>query len=249
MSDHDPTPAVPSFKKTEVKYAVVPADAGKAMTVLSLAEPSPVERQIWFFDTATLDLFGQGLILRARKTIRGDEPHDVTVKLRGDRVAAIGPEHLNVTEGKAKIEGDQAGTDAARPAYSHTVECAAAAIDAVAGGAAVETLFSSEQRKFLAEFMQTVTLAALAPRGPVPAKVWKLAPGVFPHELTAELWQVTEPPLLEISDKLDAAKAPSFASQLVAFLGEKNSVRFDPTSKTEFVLKHFPASAPSAGIS
>jgi len=238
------------FKKTEVKYAVVADDTDAASKLLSLVEPSTVEREIWFFDTAGRDLFAQGLILRARKTVRGSEPNDVTVKLRGDRVAAVGPERLTVVEGEAKLEGDQGGTAEARPSYSHTVERDGKVIDAVAnGGAALETLFSSEQRNFLAEFMHDVTFAALAPRGPVPARVWDLDDGVFPHKLTAELWRVAERPLLEISHKVDSGKAPDFATKLVTFLGEENGVRFDPISKTEFVLERFGASAPGAAAS
>jgi len=228
-----------AFVKTEVKYLVLEGDEAIGRHLFELDPPSDVERSIWFFDTSALDLFRQGVILRARVTRSGDKPSDVTFKLRGPQVANLQESDMHLSA-DTKFEGDQAGTGTARPSYSLTVaHNSDEAILKVAGGAAlVRTLFSAEQQSLITRFVPGATLEDVSPCGPVPSQTWNLPKGKFPHELTAELWQVGSRPVLEFSDKMDAAKAAAFAAKLSAFLDEEH-IRFDPSSKTELALQHF----------
>src|SRR6478752_2706985 len=94
-----------AFVKTEVKYLVLEGDEAIGRHLFELDPPSDVERSIWFFDTSALDLFRQGVILRARVTRSGDKPSDVTFKLRGPQVANLQESDMHLSA-DTKFEGD-----------------------------------------------------------------------------------------------------------------------------------------------
>src|SRR5262249_31182774 len=159
--DADPT----QTENVEIKVAVPVG----ALTALGLGDANTDKTQdVWFFDTDVLALFDRGLILRARKVHNGGDdtrvrarPRDVTQTARG-WLALPG----------AKCEVDRT-LDHAASACSLTADAAKDRIDAVAAGAAIDSLYTADQLVFLGS-VAVVDFASLRRLGPIPSTVWKL---------------------------------------------------------------------------
>jgi hypothetical protein len=97
---------MPPPEKIEVKLAFMSEDTSKAFAVLALSDPPKEEKRIHFFDTAKLAFFDRGLILRARQTVTGGDPDDVTLKVRGTGAPDAANRFFAAAGGDAKFEGD-----------------------------------------------------------------------------------------------------------------------------------------------
>jgi hypothetical protein len=222
----------------EIKVTVSERKERAAEKAFKLDPEAGQQRSIFFFDTHELDLFGKGVVLRARK-VKGDKD-DSTVKIR--------PVDPSKIRGKwrgqdgFKIEADGVGESMIRSA-SLTVGQRRNEIDEVAQGKrSIGKLFSSDQETFLSEVSPaSFDLTALAVLGPVEAFRWKFKNPGLPFEITAENWRLPDKrDLLEVSIKVPGAQAAAASAAFTAFL---TALDLKPEggqqTKTRVVLEFF----------
>lgn len=225
----------------EVKVTVIERDETKALRELGLERDDAERRRIFFFDTRKLDLFGNGVCLRARE-MGGDES-DSTVKIR-----PVGPERVADKWRKKsgfKVEADAVGAKEIVCSASFTVEQKSKEIDQVASGSrAIAKLFSAEQEDFLAAMAPIpVDFDALVPLGPVAVLRWKCRHAGLPYELCTEEWRLPDGrDVVEISIKVEPAQAAAAQGALRGFLA---GLQIEPEprqqTKTRMALEYFAA--------
>jgi hypothetical protein len=221
--------------RTELKVTIEPNDIRRARYRLSLVNAQSQERQIWFFDTAALDLFGAGVILRARE-IDG-EPDDSTVKLRPFELADLDTQFRALDGLKCEIDRSP---DTATSACSLKVEQDEGEIADVGGGdRAIDKLFSSEQEAMLAAHGPAIGWDALVPLGPIQARVWTLRSDELLDKVTAELWYMPDgTQTLELSMKVDGEDAELGMAELIDFVeGRGLMLDKEQESKTRRALE------------
>jgi hypothetical protein len=228
----------PAIRAVEVKITARIEDEETVLRLLKATGEEPQARTIYFFDTATLELFDAGLVLRARK-IEG-ETDDTTVKLRPVDPARI-PINWMKTDG-FEIEMDRVG-DAQVISAKLTASQARGEIDeAVAGRRPLRKLFSKDQERLIAEFgPQDVGWDALVPMGPIAVRKWKIDAERLGHEVVAERWKLpVGSDLVELSIKVDPLEAAAAADAFLAFLESLGlDVGGDQQTKTRGALTFF----------
>ena len=236
-----PDPIRTSIIKPErpVMFLPVPEkieDTAKALTELGLSDPPREEKRIHFFDTEGLLLFDRGLILRVRQTVAGGDPEDVTVKVRGLGAPDVAARFLAAATGDVKYEGDQNVGRPELPSFSVTTKPGSAALTSIlAGDQALETVLDDTGKTLLRE-IKGADPAGITCLGPIRSRSWKLKPPGFSGKVTAELWDLADVSLLEISDKAPRAAAAALAAQLIGLLAGTGIRQLD-SSKTRFALE------------
>ena len=241
--------------KIEIKFAVDGEDTEKAMAFLGLTGPPDEERTVHFFDQKDpekekLRLLKNGLIVRVRQTLRGNDPDDATFKLRsdpGDSAAAKAAKEFGEThDGEAKFEGDQNAGKDERQSFSIKRSFDPRVVSRVLTGTAdLGSLFGPDAKTLLER--AGFSFGDLQYFGPIWAQVWKLKLPETNTTVTAELWHAGTKHLLEISDKKsrDGNKAADFAKELQKVMLDHAKVKQLEGSKTEFALQQFqPARLP-----
>jgi hypothetical protein len=228
--------------RAELKVTIEPADIRRARYRLSLANAQGQQRQIWFFDTPALDLYGAGVILRARE-IEG-EPDDSTLKLRPFEMTDLATQ-FRALDG-LKCEVDRL-PDTATPACSLKIEQDDGEIAAVGeGDREIDKLFSSEQEAMFAAYGPAIDINALAPLGPIHARVWTLRSDALLDKVTAELWYMPDgTQTLELSMKVDADDAELGMAELLDFIEDRGlMIDKEQESKTRRALEALAATLP-----
>ena len=234
------TRATAGTEAIEVKVTVVDSDETMALRKFGLTRKNGEQRRIFFYDTRQLNLFKQGICLRAR-AMKGDEC-DSTVKIR-----PVVPERLAGKWRKRdgfKVEADAIGTKVIRSA-SFTVTQKPKEIGQVArGGRPIAKLFSGEQEEFLKDMAPVaIDFTKLVALGPVAVLRWKFRNEGIPYELCAEEWRLPDGrDVIEISIKAKQAQAAAAQAALEGFLAE---LGIDPEhrqqTKTRTALEYFAA--------
>jgi hypothetical protein len=158
-----------------------------------------VLREVFFFDTPDLALFGKGLVLRARRTQGADD--DTVIKLRPAVPDELSPE---VRASKnLKVEMDVTRESYVISASLKARRPAGAVRGTVHDGRPLERLFSKEQRAFFADNAPAgIGWDSLIPLGPILVVLLKFIPEGFPRRATIEQWHYPgEVPLVELSTK------------------------------------------------
>jgi hypothetical protein len=182
-------------------------------------------------------LFDRGLILRVRQTVAGGDPDDATVKLRGPGAPDAAERFLAAATGDAKYEGDQNVGRMESPSFSITTKPVSAALTSIlAGEQALETVLDDTGKTLLRE-IKGADPAVITCLEPIRSRSWKLEPPGFSGKVTAELWDLADVSLLEISDKAPRAAAAGLAAQLIGLLADTDIRQLD-SSKTRFALEH-----------
>jgi hypothetical protein len=207
----------------------------------------PQKVWIYFFDTASLDLFNtHKVILRARS--KANKEDDSTVKLRKVQAGWTFSEWRD-TKGEFKVEGDWVGDKVIRSASFSMPRPEGQIERVVEGKDDIEKLFSKEQERFLKEAISTeVDFLTLKVLGPIEVYKWKES---FPNvdgEICLEYWQLENPKdvlqdkkeILELSVKATLDNYHQIHEQFNRFL-ETHGI--DPTAeqapKTLTALKFF----------
>jgi hypothetical protein len=216
---------------TEYKVLADQASVPEIKKTFGLAGRGKV-LQVYFYDTAGLDLYGRGRVLRARA---GAKNGDITVKMR-PAPAVIPPEVLAAPNFKCEFDRT---AGASVYACSLSREKTAAQIAAAArGGLKLEKLFKRKQEAWLGD-LDWRNLLVL---GPVKSESWQAnRPGL--GELAFESWTLPGgPSFFEISFR--ATGAPEAAEEKIkAFhkelerLGVKLAA--DQSSKTYAAMAFF----------
>jgi hypothetical protein len=223
--------------KAELKVTIAPSHIRRARYRFGLWNDESESRNIWFFDTTSLDLYNAGMILRARE-IDGDDD-DSTVKLRPFTRPELDDELRANDDMKCEIDRDP---DGATSACSLKIEQAEGQIDdVVAGDRQLRVLFSAEQEYMFDVHGPGLAMSELVPLGPIPARVWTLRTDEVPEKVTAELWYMPDgSQVLELSTKVDVDDADDAMDDLLDFVSDRD-IDLDATqeSKTKRALEGF----------
>jgi len=217
----------------EVKVLLDPDAIDVAIARFGLRTSKAAARDVWFYDTESLDLFDQGLTLRARKKKSDDD--DSTVKLRPVLPEDVAPEWFD--ESGFKCEEDWTG-DRHVGSCSLTVTQDPGEIDDVGDGLrAVKALFSNEQETFAdTSAAGPVDYEALLPLGPIDARVWTVKTSSL-GKLTFEHWDVAgELELCEVSLRVSEDDAEAIQQKLAAYLAKKGLATTEAETKTKSSL-------------
>jgi hypothetical protein len=240
-------PVHPTVKDIEIKVNVAGEDAEWATRELGLAASDAKRRRIWFYEhvdgiggSGALPLFRRQVIVRVRRMSGGDG--DITIKLRGTDLvlpeAWIGPAQGDGW--KFKIEGDWTGQRHATAA-SLTVDVEDVNdVEDGAGAPDLEVLVTDRQVSFLhASLDLPIDVSALEGIGPIDARTWSPTTVGFDEDVAAERWRAGELEFLELSLRVNAARALDVQAAFERFLTDRR-VRASSLeqTKTETVLRH-----------
>ena len=218
----------------EVKLLLTPPEDQVAVTALNVKNKAV--GLVYFFDTNTLDLLSQGVIVRLRQGIKDD----LTVKLRvpkGEKVSDP------ATEQEAfKCEVDLNG-DGANPAYSISRKYTGNPLPQT--GYDISRLFSPGQRKLIEERRASIDWSRVERVVEIRTTVWQSKTQAHFNKLTLELWEWPVGSILELSTKAGSDAGPMTYAALQDLVSSKGlSMSRDQRSKTGTVLEsimHHPA--------
>lgn len=200
----------------EVKVSLPASSIGKAQKTLGLKDAKGEARTIWFYDTAALELFDKGIILRSRHSAGG--PDDTTVKLRPMDARTADPSWSSVQG--FKCEQDRTAQHTVT-SCSLTRDAQRGAIDLAAKGPpAIAELFDGDQKRFLGEYAPlTIDWASLRALGPIDSRAWKFDAGPLDRKLSAERWLLPDgTQLFEVSTRVPASEADAMQGELERYL-------------------------------
>jgi hypothetical protein len=218
----------------EVKLLLSSAEDQAAVSALNVKKEAM--GFVYFFDTNTLDLLSQGVIVRLRQGI----DNDLTVKLRlpkGEKVSDSATE-----EETFKCEVDLLG-DGANPSYSISSRYTGNSLPQT--GFDIARRLSPGQKKLLEETKAYIDWSRVERIVEIRATAWQSK--TWPHfnKLTLELWEWPEGRILELSTKAGSNAGPMTYAMLQDLVRSKSlSLSRDQRSKTSTVLEsitHHPA--------
>jgi hypothetical protein len=218
----------------EVKLLLSPTEDQAAVTALNVRKE--MTGFIYFFDTNTLDLLSQGVIVRLRQGI----DNDLTVKFRpskGEKFSDLATE-----EETFKCEIDFTG-DGASPTYSISRRYAGNPLPQT--GYDISHLLSPGQKKLLEETKISIDWSRVNRIVEIRATAWVSKTQPHFNKLELELWEWPDGRILELSTKVGSDAGPMTYAQLQGLVTSKVlSLSRDQRSKTNTVLEsamHLPA--------
>jgi hypothetical protein len=228
--------------KAEIKLLVSPASIDKAMKALSLASPAPKHYRVYFVDTQDLKLIARGVILRLRDKGKKDHPEtETTVKFRpDDQSKAPDPEWPTEVKKETEwiINKGQNVSYALKNELPGTerLENPEKNLDA---------LFSQDQKAFFEKITrEKFDSLALRVFGPIPADVWEWEePDV--KEVSAELWQLGDERIFELSRKAKADALEKKAAKFAKAFKDRVEIDPKPESKTRKAMEYFSKATPT----
>jgi hypothetical protein len=195
-------------------------------------------RQVFFFDTPDLVLNHHGIIVRARRAQGGVD--DSVVKLR-----PVVPKELPA-ELRA-LPGFGVEVDAMPGGFVCSARLKASprpgkVREAVAGERSTRSLFTKQQRAFLAQHApEGIGIDDLSVLGPILVLKLKFAPRGYGRRLVAELWNYPDGSrILELSTKCAPSEAFDVAARTRVFLDERGiDLAGEQQTKTKTALEFF----------
>jgi hypothetical protein len=222
----------------ELKLTVPDSERRSAVTALGLDPLDAQLRQIWFLDTATLDLDKAGVVARVRRVQR--RQHDSVVKLRPVVPDQIDKGLRRLPDFVVELDA-MPGGHTCSASFKGTVG-RSAILDAVAGRRPVRKLFSREQRAFFeAHAPEGLALDDLAFLGPINVLKLKCTPPGLDRRLAVELWLYPDGSrILELSTKCRPDEAFQVAATTRGCLTELGiDLTGEQQTKTRTALTYF----------
>ena len=241
MSDEDLGQLLGLIKgadSVELKLTVPASGHGSAMAALGMDPLDAQIRQVFFFDTPTLDLNKKGVVVRARR-IQG-KGGDSVVKLR-----PVVPDELPAGLRKSPNFGVEVDTMPGGYVCSASLKGKVGRNEpreVAAGTRPIRKLFSSAQRAFFAEHAPDgIALDDLTVLGPLTLFKLKFAREGFSWPLVAELWMYPDySRILELSTKCLPAEALHVAAEARVFLSKLGvDLSGEQQTKTKAALEFF----------
>ena len=200
----------------ELKLTVPDRDQRPAVKALGIDPLSAQLRQVFFFDTPDLTLHQQGVILRARRTKKGERQRR--------EAAPRGPE-------RGLPRAAKPGRVRRRSRFH-------------AGRVRVLRDPRRQQRSFLEQSVPgSVVIDELSILGPVTVLKLKFTPQGYEGKLVAELWQYPDGSrILELSTKAATSEAFEVAARTRQFLEQRGvDLSGEQQTKTRTALEYFAA--------
>lgn len=222
----------------ELKLTVSEGGQQAALEALGVDPLDTRIRQVYFFDTPELALFGAGVVVRARRIQQ--EPDDAIVKLRPVVLSELPKEVRSSPAFSAELDGmpgafvlsgtmkRKLGGDAVREVTS--------------GARPLRRLLTEEQRALYAAHAPAgLVLGDLSVLGPVFTLKVELHPAGYARPLVAETWVYPDDSrVLELSTRCMAPEAIVVAAELRAFLtGRGVDIGGEQETKTRKALEFF----------
>ncbi len=223
----------------ELKLTVPDDDQRSAVQALEMDPLEAELRQVFFFDTPDLTLNKQGVIVRARRTTKGD---DSVVKLR-----PVVPSELSADLRSLKGFGVEVDAMPGGFVCSGRLQAkmrAGKVKEAMAGQRSVRSLFDKKQRAFLEECAPDgVSIDELSILGPIMVMKLKFSPQGYDGRLVAELWLYPDGSrILELSTKAATSDAFEVAARTRRFLEQRGvNLTGEQQTKTKSALEFFSA--------
>jgi hypothetical protein len=229
----------------ELKVTVPDSDQRSAVQALGIDPIEAEIRQVFFFDTPQLDLYHQGVVVRARRARgRGDTvvklrpvvPTELPAALRRSREFVV---EVDAMPGSYVCSGSLKGT-------SNELEIK----EVAAGKHPLRKLYSKEQRAFYREHApEGLELDDLTVLGPILAMRLKFTPAGFSRRVVAELWMYPDDSrILELSTKCRPPEAFTAAVESRAFLSQRGvDLQGEQQTKTRRALEFFSKKLSSGG--
>ena len=184
---------------------------------------------VYFFDTSTLDLLSQGVIVRLR---RGTE-NDLTVKLRPSKEEKFSG--LATVQETFKCEVDLNG-EGANLAYSISRKYTGGWLPQ--SGYDISLLLSPGQKKLLVDAKASIDWSRVARMVEIRVTAWRSKTQPQFNKLTLELWEWPGGRILELSTKAGPDGGPMKYTTLRDLANSKNvSMSRDQRSKTRTFLE------------
>lgn len=211
----------------EVKLLLSSTDNQEVVSALNLKKESA--GFVYFFDTKTLDLLSQGVIVRLRQGI----DDDLTVKLRPSKGEKFTDSATEAEKFKCEIDFIEDGSSRA---YSISRRYTENLLPQT--GYDVSRLFSPGQKKLLEERKASIDWARVERMVEINATVWQSKTQPHFNKLTLELWEWPEGRILELSTKAGSNAGPRTSAMLQDLVRSKTlSLSRDQRSKTSAVLE------------
>ena len=223
----------------ELKLTVPDAHQRSAVQALGMDPLEAEVRQVFFFDTPDLQLNQHGVIVRARRTTRGD---DSVVKLRPVVPSEISPE-LRALKGFG-VEVDAMPGGFVCSGRMRAKMRAGKVKEAMAGTRSVRSLFDKKQRAFYADCAPSgISIDELTVLGPILVMKLKFSPSGYDGRLVAEVWLYPDGSrILELSTKAAINEAVEVTTRTRQFLEERGiDLTGEQQTKTKTALEFFSA--------
>ena len=210
----------------EVKLLLVASETQTALTSLNAGKKTT--GQVYFFDTNSLDLLSQGVIVRLRQGTAAD----LTVKLRlpTERKTLAKPGSNN----RYKCEDDVIG---GVPVRSYSMQTKFTGSLPLTGREVLE-LLSPAQQQLLEQTHVSIDWSRVTRIADIKSTEWQIkAQPPFP-KLALELWEWPTGEVLELSTKVGVDAAPSTYTQLEHLVATKGLSLSSQKSKTALALEN-----------
>jgi hypothetical protein len=223
----------------ELKLTVPDNDQRSAVQALEMDPLEAELRQVFFFDTPDLTLNKHGVIVRARRTTKGD---DSVVKLR-----PVVPSELSADLRSLKGFGVEVDAMPGGFVCSGRLQAklrAGKVKEAMAGQRSVRSLFDKKQRAFFEECAPDgVSIDELSILGPIMVMKLKFSPQGYDGRLVAELWLYPDGSrILELSTKAATSETFEVAARTRQFLEQRGvDLTGEQQTKTKTALEFFSA--------
>ena len=211
----------------ELKLLLLPKDTRSVIAALNLNKEQ--SGRVYFFDTPTLDLLSQGVILRLRR----GAANDLTVKLRPRE----GKRFSDPSEGREdfKCEVDQNATEI-NTSYSIGSQYSAASLPET--GKDTVSLLSVGQKKLLEEAQVSIEWQRVKRIADIQTTDWQTDARPQFKKLTMELWPSSACSILELSTKVEAHAGPSAYAELKRLVNAKGfPLNTSQQPKTTMILE------------
>jgi len=224
----------------ELKLTVPVSDRQAGGAALGVDPLDAQIRQVYFFDTPQLALYGAGLVVRARR-IQG-KGDDSVVKLRPVVPAELPDELRESPSFGVEVDAMPGGF-----VCSGSMKRSLGAKDVrrvVLGERSVRKLFSKEQRALYEKHApDDLALEDLSILGPIFVLKLKFSPAGLDRKLVAELWLYPDNSMiLELSTKCPPHQAFEVAAETRAYLTERGiDMGSEQETKTKKALEFFAA--------
>jgi hypothetical protein len=195
-------------------------------------------RQVYFFDTPDLQLYKNGLVVRARRVQKKGD--DSVVKLRPIVPDELSPDVRQSPAFAVEVDAMPGGfvcSGSMKRALGPT-----AVMEAVSGRRPLRKLFSKEQRALYAVHAPAgVELDDLSILGPIFVLKLKFSPEGYDRRLVGELWMYPDNSIiLELSTKCAPSEAFQVATETRAYLVERGvDLSGEQSAKTKKALEYF----------
>jgi hypothetical protein len=211
----------------EVKLLLSPMDTQNAIASLNVGNETA--DRVYFFDTSSLELLSQGVIVRLRQ----GSANDFTVKLRPPEGKRLRDPSLGRESFKCEVD-----LNAGRAQLSYSIWSRYAAMQLPETGNDIASVLSVEQEKLLRDAQVSIDWTRVKRIADIKATDWQTKAQPHFKTLTLELWEWPTGRILELSTRVGPDVGPSTYSELLQLVKAKGlSLSGSQRPKTTMVLE------------